>query len=224
MTKPYYQTKYGKLYHGDCREIISELDKSDLILTDPPYGIDLDTDYSKKKSTRIQGKKYNQLEGDKTLMDFSFLFNLSGKKIIFGANNFPQQIPFDPKKDGWICWDKRTNERADKILGSPFEMAVIIGQRTYKMIRMQHCGVKNADGDNSGRFHPTQKPVRLMMKLLEIFRPKTVLDPFLGSGTTALACEKLGIPWIGIELEKKYCDLAIKRLKPITQQSKLEIF
>jgi site-specific DNA-methyltransferase (adenine-specific) len=92
-------------------------------------------------------------------------------------------------------------------------MAVVIGRRTYKMIRLQHCGVKNADGDRAGRFHPTQKPVVLFRRILELF-PKAnfILDPFLGSGTTLLAAKQLGRRAIGIEIEEKYCEIAAKRL------------
>jgi len=214
--KPYYETELGALYHGDCLEILPQLtEKVDLVLTDPPYGIDVNTDYIRFKSNGIQGRKYKLVEGDKKVIDFKFLFDMNCKKVIFGANNFPQQLPFNSKKDGWICWDKRTNERADKLFGSPFEMAAIIGQRTHKIIRMQHCGVKNADGDHSGRFHPTQKPIKLFYYILVNFfkRETLILDPFLGSGTTAVACERLGRRWIGIEISKEYCDIAVKRIK-----------
>lgn len=216
MIKPYYQTDLGTLYHGDCLEILPQLkEKVDLMLTDPPYGIDLNTDYSRFNSNKLQGRNYQLLERDNKVMNFEFLFGLEGKKVIWGANNFPQQIPFNPLKDGWLCWDKRTNERADELFGSPFEMAVIIGQRSYKMIRMQHCGFKNADGYRSGRFHPTQKPIRLFYYILINFFKKVnlILDPFLGSGTTAVACERLGRRWIGIEISKEYCDIAVKRIK-----------
>jgi len=98
--------------------------------------------------------------------------------VVFGANNFPQSIPFNSKKDGWICWDKRVVEAADAIIGSPFELAVVIGRRMYEMIRLQHCGVKNADGDRAGRFHPTQKPVMLLTRIIGKFHYETILDPF----------------------------------------------
>ena len=188
----------------------------DLVLTDPPYGIALDTNYSRFDSTDVQGRKYESIIGDEYVQDFGFLWGLGAVSIVFGANNWPQQIPFNALRDGWICWDKRTNEEADKILGSPFEMAVVIGQRIYKIIRLQHCGVKNADGDNSGRFHPTQKPVTLMKRCIQQARyddlSLDILDPFMGSGTTLRAAKDLGRRAIGIEIEEKYCEIAAKRL------------
>ena len=213
MIKPYYDEDGITIYNADCREVLGQLEPVDLVLTDPPYGIDLDTNYSNRRSRDIQGRDYARIAGDALVMDFDFLFRLKGVKVIFGANNFPQQIPFNSQKDGWICWDKRVNEKADKILGSPFEMAVVLGQRTYKIVRLQHCGVKNADGDMSGRFHPTQKPVMLIKRILGFISGETILDPFMGSGTTLRAAKDLGLRAIGIEIEKKYCDIAIQRLR-----------
>jgi DNA modification methylase len=209
--KPYYEERGIKIYCGDCREIAPP--KSvDLLLTDPPYGIDLQTDYSRLGDGDVLGRDYIQLSGDKTVGDFKWLFDVGCLKVIFGANNWPEQIRYNPKTCGWICWDKRTNEEADRILGSPFELAVVIGRRSYEMIRLQHCGVENADGDASGRFHPTQKPVRLMHRIIKMFNPHTVFDPFMGSGTTLIAAKNLRCYATGIEIEEKYCEIAAKRL------------
>jgi hypothetical protein len=151
---------------------------------------------------------------DHSAMDFGFLWNVGLIQVVFGANNWPQQIPFNPMRDGWICWDKRTNEAADRIMvGSPFEMACVIGKRCYKIIRLQHCGAKNADGDKSGRFHPTQKPVRLMKRIIrEILPEQIICDPFMGAGTTLIAAKQIGQSAIGIEIEECYCEIAAKRL------------
>lgn len=209
--KPFYEHAGITIYHGDCREIAPPRNL-DLLLTDPPYGINLDTNYSQRNSSNIRGRDYAPLHGDNEMGEFGWLFKVGCLKVIFGANNWPDQIQFNPKTCGWICWDKRTNQDADRILGSPFELAVVIGQRTYEMIRLQHCGVKNADGDNSGRFHPTQKPVRLMHRIIEMYRPNSIFDPFMGSGTTLIAAKNLRCRAIGIEIEEKYCEIAAKRL------------
>ncbi len=213
--KPYYSDESVTIYHGDCREILPHCPRVDLMLTDPPYGINLDTDYARFDSSDVQGREYARVRGDAEVMDFSFIldWSVADRSVIWGANNFPQQLPFDPTRDGWICWDKRTNEAADAILGSPFEMAVVLGQRTYKMIRLQHCGVKNGDGDRAGRLHPTQKPVRLMRRVLELFQSAdTILDPFMGSGTTLRAAKDLGRKAVGVEIEERYCEVAAKRM------------
>lgn len=216
MVKPYFEEDGIVIFHGDCREILPQLPKVDLVLTDPPYGTDTNTDYSRWPGV-LEGVNYPAVVGDEEPMDFGFLFaNSAPLKIVFGANNWPQQLPFDCKRDGWICWDKRVTENADVMFGSPFELAVVIGKRTYKIIRLQHCGIKNADGDHSGRFHPTQKPVALMKRCIQQADygdlPLSILDPFMGSGTTLRAAKDLGRRGIGIEIEEKYCEIAANRL------------
>lgn len=106
-----------ELYKGDCREVLQQIDtdKVRLLLTDPPYGIN----YNAVKNNLRTFNDYGDIIGDNG-MDFEFLFKMPFEKIIFGANNFPQFIPYGGR---WICWDKRTNEKADKALGSPFELA-----------------------------------------------------------------------------------------------------
>ena len=215
MIKPYYEENGITIYHGDCRQILPELEPVDLVLTDPPYGIGLNTDYltGRNQLNRSSSSKvWDKIIGDDAVGDYGFLFRSATVQVVFGANNFPQQIPFNPMKDGWICWDKRVTEEADKILGSPFELAVVLGQRIYKIIRLQHCGVKNADGDNSGRYHPTQKPIKLLIRIMLMFKQQSIIDPFMGSGTTLVAANQLGRKAIGIEIEEKYCEIAVKRL------------
>jgi site-specific DNA-methyltransferase (adenine-specific)/modification methylase len=135
--------------------------------------------------------------------------------ILWGANNYCQRLP----QGGWIVWDKRLSEAADKMLGSPFELAWSSHRRLFKIIRVLHGGAKNADalnGDvaNEARFHPTQKPIRVMQQCVEFFlSSETILDPFMGSGTTGVACAKLGRKFIGIEIEPKYFDIACKRIE-----------
>lgn len=210
--RPYYEQDGITIYHGDCREILPKLCvRADLLLTDPPYGIALDTDYS-KRGQAVEGREYESVIGDDEPMDFRHLFDYGTIQIVFGANNWPQQVPFQPKRDGWLCWDKRTNEAADRIFGSPFELACVIGRRTYKIFRIQHCGIKNADGDRSGRLHPTQKPVALMAAILRQFPGETVLDPFCGSGTTLRAAKDLNRRAVGIEIKERYCEIAANRL------------
>jgi len=210
--KPYYQDDYCTIYHGDCRDILPLLPKADLVLTDPPYGIDVDTNYSRFGVGVVKGKDYAKVISDKEVMDLRFLFSFGKIQVVFGANNFPEQIPFDCKRDGWICWDKRIDEQADKMLGSPFEMACVIGRRLYRIIRLRHAGVVNADGPNSRRVHPTQKPVRLFSLILNMIDCVSILDPFMGSGTTLRAAKDLRRKCIGIEIEEKYCEIAARRV------------
>jgi site-specific DNA-methyltransferase (adenine-specific) len=228
--KPYYEHKGVTIYHGDCREVLPEIcpitgwptfrkiNPIDLVLTDPPYGINVDVlRYAHQRENAERGHEFNRIRGDDIVLDYSFLFEAGKWRVIWGANNWPQQLPFDSSRDGWLCWDKRVSEAADAILGSPFELACVLGKRLYKIARFQHCGAKNADGqEHLHRLHPTQKPVVLMKWCIQQFPygdiPLSILDPFMGSGSTLVAAKDLGRRAIGIEIEEKYCEIAAKRL------------
>ena len=203
----------GNIIHGDCREVLKKipLGSIDLILTDPPYGID----YTKIQGTRLKEKKKKEMKGDKKIMNFTFLFNRPELKIIFGAENFYEQIPFHGR---WLCWDKRVTA-GPKMLGSAFELAWISKDSGYyKMYKIQHGGCVNADsirGNTQLRFHPTQKPINLMAAIIRDFSKPgdIILDPFVGSGTVCIAAEREGRRWIGIELEEEYCKIARERIR-----------
>ena len=214
---PYYETPLGKLYHGDCLEIMPELEPVDLVLTDPPYGINYTgCQISIRKGL---GVIHNGIPGDKKVMDLRFILNMACDVVVFGANNFPEQLPH---RGRWFCWDKRVVEAADRMKGSAFELAWRnINSGFDVMIRIMHGGVVNSDGGK--RKHPTQKPINLMLRIINNHYPnsKNILDPFLGSGTTAIACERLKRKWIGIEIEEKYCEIAAKRIEQERKQLKL---
>ena len=223
--KPYFETELGKLYQGDCLEVMKEIpDKSvDLVLADPPYEIDLQP---RNKKWNGSQNSFDKIKNDKEgfcLKWFNEIERVGKNYIIFGANNF---IEFIPRKYGWIVWDKRLSEKGDKAFGSPFELAITNLIKKYKMYRVQHGGVINADsikGNNEPRFHPTQKPIILFEKILKDFSGENdlILDPFLGSGTTAVACEKLDRHWIGVEISEKYCEIAKARIEAEVRQGRL---
>ena len=207
MIKPYFQDKYSVIYHGDCRDILPQLPKVDLVLTDPPYGIDYSASYP-------NACKFDNITGDKELVAAKYILDVAEKYpicIIWGANNFPQLLPFPGV---WLCWDKRLTEAADRMLGWPFELAWVNKRKgKARMYRILHGGWINADGHNIPRFHPTQKPVALFKSVLLDYPGENILDPFMGSGTTLRACKDLGRKAIGIEIEERYCEIAAKRLR-----------
>ena len=217
-----------RLILGDCLEVLPTLsgidavvkkglptttasalvggEKIAVILTDPPYGIN----YVGHLQNAID---YGKIANDDKQFDpspwLSFPF-----VVLWGANNYADKLPIG----GWICWDKRLSEAADKILGSPFELAWCSRRTLFKIIRVLHGGAKNADaprGDvaNQKRYHPTQKPVRVMQSCLEFAPMGTVADPYMGSGTTGVACIRTGRRFVGIEIEEKYFRIAVKRIK-----------
>lgn len=206
LPKPYYDDGKGiVIYNSDCREILPLLDPVDLVLTDPPYGIGYITRF--KDADRFGG-----IAGDDCPPPLTPEFWAAGENhIIFGANCFPELLPH---RGRWLCWDKRVVESADRMAGSPFELAWISLKSGFdKMVRVQHGGVVNSDSWGQPRVHPTQKPIKVMTHCLTIFpKAETILDPFMGSGTTLVAAKNLGRRCIGIELERAYCDIAIQRL------------
>ena len=213
--KSYYETELGKLYHGDCLEIMPQLEPVDLILTDPVYDIEwLGTGFTNKN---ILEKNLENIKKWKPFSNkqFELIKQKSKEQIIWGGNYFS----FLGKCKAPIIWDKKTgnNSFADG------EMAwTSFKNGTLRIIRHQWCGAFKDSERNIQAKHPTQKPIRLFMECIEKLKNcKSILDPFLGSGTTAVACERLNRRWIGIEIEEKYCEIAAKRIENERKQLKL---
>ena len=211
MTPYYYEENGITIYNGDCLEIMKQFeDKSfDLVLTDPPYGIGY------KGENRPNETKRDVIENDNREINYKSLIieleRLGKDVIIWGANNFSRDLPHNGR---WICWDKRLSEKADRMLGSPFELAWSNRETGYyKMYRILHGGAVNADGYGIKRVHPTQKPIELMRRIIEDYKSNFILDPFMGSGTTLIAAKQLGRKAVGIEIVEKYCKIAKQRLE-----------
>lgn len=205
------------LYLGDCRDILPTLPKVDAVVTDPPYGIDY-------RSTlgNLGAQSFAKIANDDGSLDLRPILTSFEFALVFGANCFPEQLPH---RGRWLCWDKRTIDgAADKMLGSPFELAWANKTSGYdKIVRVLHGGVVNADGGK--REHPTQKPVAVMKAAIEWAAKdaQTILDPFMGSGTTGCAAVQMGLDFIGIEREPDYFDIACRRIEQAQRQGDLFI-
>jgi len=200
--KPYYQDDYATIYNGDCREILPELEPVDLVLTDPPYGIERFKKGFGYTRFRGYGAETNGITWDvapeKTIFDT--LIKLSTWQIIWGGNNFNL-----PPSQYFLIWDKEQTVPNFACA----EMAYTNSHPASQVYR--HSIHKHTH--QSGRLHPTQKPVGLMLWCLnQMPSAQTILDPFMGSGTTLVAAKQLGRKAIGIEIEEKYCEIAVKRL------------
>jgi len=204
MIKPYYETDLGILLHGDCLEILPQIEeKVDLVLTDPPYGIGIASNPFRQK---YQRQSWDNAPPNRATLD---LIRMIGKEaIIWGGNYFGL-----PPMQGFFIWDK---VQPEKFSSSMCEMAWTNIKTPAKIFRRHVVSYE--------KYHPTTKPVELMLWCLS-FAPDAslVLDPFLGSGTTAVACERLGRRWIGIEISKEYCDIAVKRIEEERSQLKLPL-
>ena len=205
--KPYYQSDRVTLYHGDCLAVLPTLGAGsvDAVVTDPPYGI------GKRLVRGGRGGSFDMLidsgadKWDKPVdpSAFSEMFRVSTHQIIWGGNFYALPPCHKP-----LCWDKvRPNQR--KLSEWEYAWTSFIGRAQL----FRHC----ANGgfvSKEQRVHPTQKPLRLMEWCLSFLDSDcSVLDPFMGSGTTGVACVNTGRKFIGIEMDERYCEIAAKRIQ-----------
>ena len=199
------------LYLGDCLEILPTLDKVDAVVTDPPYGIG---DIWKggaggKSSWKIPATETHSwdMETNKIVESFPLL---ADEVLIWGGNYYDL-----PPTRCWLLWDKKQN---DQWTTAQAEMAWTNLDRTVRTFRMAQC---EAATEYKGKTHPTEKPLRLMEWCFKWISGHTVCDPFMGSGTTGVACANLGRKFIGIERERKYFDIACERIEAAYAQGRL---
>jgi DNA modification methylase len=206
------------LYLGDCLEILPTLGKADAVVTDPPYGIGADKNLRANKqhgSAAAPSRDYGVGNWDASPPSADLLdqiIGMSRHSILWGGNYF--NLSPSPC---WLVWDKDngSNGYAD------CELAWTNIQQAVRRIKWRWAGMLQQDMSNKeDRVHPTQKPVEVMRWSIEKLPNdcQTILDPFMGSGTTGVACVKLGRKFIGIEIEPKYFDIACKRISDAYKQ------
>jgi len=205
------------LHNGDCLEYMKSLAPESIqaVITDPPYGINYDPSFDKWDGS---ASNYEKIIGDDKPFDPAPFLKFAPFVCLFGANYFSDKLPLG----GWIIWDKRTKEHLDKMIGKSGEIAWCNIEGEIFIIRALHGGVVNLDsmnGNNEPRYHPTQKPVTVMKRIIEKYtQPNDIIfDPFMGSGSTGVACVQSGRRFIGCEISPKYYSIAEKRLKLAVQ-------
>lgn len=210
---PYYDDGNGiVIYHGDCREILPLLPKVDLVLTDPPYGINMSHGFNGRvgfggNGVPIDRRKYPD-QWDDTRPDpdtFKLILSKCQSAIIFGGNFFADILP---QSQHWLVWDKLNTMPTF----GDCELAWTNFDR--KSVKKKVVEWNGLLGKERERFHPTQKPIELMIWCIEAYSKvgSLILDPFGGSGTTARAAKNTGRKCILIEAEEKYCEIAARRL------------
>jgi len=204
--KPYYEESGITIYHADCRDILPLLPKVDLVLTDPPYGISYDASHSKYKNGIDRGVA----EWDIGSFDPAAILILNVPTIMWGGNCFSASLPTEV---GWLCWVKIARDGAD-IRQADMELAWTNCIRRSRVFHHLWIGAYKASESGFRNWHPTQKPIALMRWcLLLVPSAALILDPYMGSGTTLIAAKQLGRRAIGIEIEEKYCAIAVDRLR-----------
>jgi DNA modification methylase len=193
-----------------------------MVFSDPPYGMNLDTDYSKMGSN----KNYDKVIGDNRQFDASFLldyFSDCKEVFLWGADYYVETLNRNyPDLGSWIIWDKYSDDRIgllDGKFGSAFETCWSKAQHRRELARVLVTTNYTARGDET-RVHPTQKPVQLAKWFLDRYgkNATNIVDLFGGSGFTLIACEQLGKTAFLMELDPKYCDVIIERWEKLTGQ------
>ena len=209
------------LYLGDCLEILPTLGKVDAVITDPPYGIGADRNLRANKrhgKAAVASKDYGAADWDSKAppQDALDLIAQQGKWSIFWGGNY---FHFDPSAC-WLVWDKDNGDNGY----ADCELAWTNLPRAVRKFRWRWMGMLQelAGSNKEEREHPTQKPVELLKWCIELCpESATILDPFMGSGTTGVACMNLGRKFIGIEIEPKYFEIAVERLTNAQRQIRL---
>jgi len=229
LPKPYYQTKLGKLYYGDCFDIIPHLPKVDMVLTDPPYNVNYEGGqfHSGKVFIRRKRKKIinDNLDIYQKLIP-SILSSTNGPCYCFYSDSrsfYVYNALHKANADihAMLIWNKTnaTYAAMNAQYKKKFEPIVYFkrkGGNTAWCGKSTEKTILNFPKSKSGNiYHPTQKPVNLLSYLISNHTSKSILDPCLGSGSTAIACEYLDRNWIGIEKEEKYCKIAAKRIQAV---------
>jgi DNA modification methylase len=204
------------LYLGDCMDILPTLDKVDAVITDPPYGIGIDRAMAASSGGQSGGmlaKKGNYIasgwDDAPMSLELAELIIQKGNDIIFWGGNYYGL----PASQCWLVWDKKVNGNFADCELAWTNMKKPVCKFEWMWNGMLRQGKEERNG------HPTQKPLALMAWCIEqTANPKTILDPFMGSGTTGVAAIQMGRKFIGIEREPKYFDIACKRIEQASKQ------
>jgi len=223
MTEVTFLDGRVRLILGDCREVLPTLGKVDAVVTDPPYGIGLNTDNSRfsggspasrsKRGGGVGPTGGLPIVGDDSPFD-PMPFLLGREQIIWGWHNFPDLLP----RGTCLVWIKRNDDAFGTFLSDAETAWQSRGHGVYCFRDLSNAAITR------DRVHPTQKPVSLMTWCIKrIKNGQTILDPFMGSGTTGVAAVKLGRRFIGIEIEPKYFEIACRRIEEATRQTDMFI-
>lgn len=201
---PYYSDGWATIYHGDCLEILPSMGSVDLVVTDPPYGMNFQSNY--------RTHKHEPIEGDGELpLDLIWLAigkATRGAYVFCRWDNLQQM----PKPKSVLAWVKNNWSMGDleHEHGRQWEACCFYARRNHEFIsRIPDVIHATRTGNN---LHPTEKPLSVLQAIIGANVGQVVLDPFMGSGTTLVAAKNLGRKSIGIEIEERYCEIAAQRL------------
>jgi hypothetical protein len=196
------------LYLGDCREVLPLLPMFDAVVTDPPYGIDYGRaggfSASHGWSQWRENVSWDTERPDRALFDL--ILSKAPESVIWGGNYFTDYLPPSMR---WLVWDKGQRD---------FSLADVELAWTSQNKAARALTFPRGKAVLDGKEHPTQKPIEVMRWCLDFVDGSHVLDPFMGSGTTGVACAKNGRKFTGIEREESYFDIACRRIEEAYKQ------
>lgn len=197
--EPFYDRDGITIYNADCRQVLPFLDRFDLLLTDPPYGIGEDGGSQRTRgSKRTNGLKMGWDTDRPSPVIFMQMLEGTDQQVIWGGNYFADLLP--PSRC-WLYWNK--------LMGGDFADGELAWTSRDGVLKHYTHAKQTV-----ARVHPTQKPLPVIKWCLSFFPDaKTVLDPFMGSGTTLVAAKQLGLRAVGIEINREYCEAAVERLR-----------
>ena len=206
----------AELYLGDCRDILPLIGKVDAVVTDPPYGIGESAGKNKSRGKLAVAKDFGDDDWDNEPISQDLILDViaTGKQaVIFGGNYYAL-----PPTSCWLVWDK---ENGDTDFAD-CELAWTNMKKAVRRIRYMWHGMIRANGEQRGD-HPTQKPIGVMKWAIGHLPDTslTILDPFMGSGTTGVAAVQMGRKFIGIEREPKYFEIACRRIEDAQRQQQM---
>jgi DNA modification methylase len=198
------------LYLGDCREILPTLGKVDAVVTDPPYGLGDWNNRGSNKGGPFDSSLTQEWDKPLSQSDISLLISTGKHQILWGGNYLGNL----PRSKQWLVWNKG-------IRGMHFNDVELAWCSQWR----EACRAFDLSPAGLSKEHPTQKPLALMKWCVGLLptNAEYILDPFMGSGTTGVACAKLGRKFIGIEIEPKYFDIACRRIDAAYKQPDLFI-
>lgn len=202
--KPYYEDSKVTIYHGDCREILPALQRVDLVVTDPPYGMSFQSNYRAVKHSKIA----NDDSLDTILICQAVAKASCGSYVFCRWDNLRDM----PKPKSVLAWVKNNWSMGDleHEHGRQWEACCFYPGPNHVFVkRIPDVIQADRTGNN---LHPTEKPIGLITRIIAANVCETILDPFMGSGTTLRAAKELNKKAIGIEIEEKYCEIAASRM------------
>ena len=208
------------LYQGDCLEVMAQFKNKELdaVVTDPPYGIGVTDKETVGGKHLAEPMRFKLSEWDSTVPSLKYFIQIkriSNWQVIFGGNYF--ELDASPC---WLVWDKKNSGNF-----ADCELAWTNLKQAVRLIRYRWNGMLQENMKyKEKRVHPTQKPVKVIEWCIEQIKLKAnsiIIDPFMGSGTTGIACHNLGHRFIGVEQDPDYFDIACNRIEKAQRQANL---